>query len=247
MWLQGRFFMSKDSPEVRQKLTLRIWRAVLSGAAVGAASFLEGQLLVTHAGVRPAMWGQLLAALPSSVGALPAGGQADAVADKLRSDLVAAAATCRETPPGSSPKAPPLACPGLARDPVYDAGPERGGKGVGGPYWTDFKILEAIGASEGGELGGGGGAGPLSKVTQVVGHSAADCDVAEWADCQPIRGTHHALAVDGAMYWGNRAYLELTAWPGSGGGGPEFISHTKLPDGTWQRRYLDAGRCGLPL
>ena len=52
------------------------------------------------------------------------------------------------------------ACPML--HPIFSAGPERGGLGIGGPFWTDFGVLENI---SGGKL--------ASRFLQVVGHTIA--------------------------------------------------------------------------
>lgn len=276
-WLQGKFKGSNDPPAVRWALTLRIRDAVVQGRAVGAASFLGGQLLATHAGVRPAMV-EVLAGLGTRAAAaettpggdrggsgggsregssdaeavppkvnnglgaaapqpvMSATAMADAVTHALRTAVEGCAANPRPQP--SAGRSPPLSCPALDRGEVFAAGPERGGRSMGGPFWTDFSVVAAIAP---------GSAPALEAVTQVVGHSAADCDVADASACQPIRASPFALAVDGAMYWGNRAFLEVTA--GSAGGpAPTFVSHTRQRDGTWLKRSLAKGpQCGREL
>ena len=187
-----------------------------------------------------------------------------------------------------SPPTLPVVCDEALDAELFEAGPERGGSSIGGPFWTDFRVVKDAWKEEDAEkagsawLGTGGGAlrvmagavgdalvgwagagagsaapkatsgdhdyddhnssssssssssmmeknrrhhhhhqNLLGAVTQIVGHSAADCDVKDDPEgCQPIRSARRSLAVDGAMYWGNRAYLELTA-------GGHFMSHTK--------------------
>ena len=89
---------------------------------------------------------------------------------------------------------------------------------------------------------------PSFLLPQVVGHTAAQCDVggAEGRACQPVRASSRAVGVDGAMYWGNRAFLELTV--GGGGAAPAFVSRTLQPDGTWLARSLTRGpACGQEM
>lgn len=126
-------------------------------------------------------------------------------------------------------------CPEL-RNPIFGAGPERGGQGIGGPFWTDFSVISKISSND-----------EVSKFIQIVGHSAANCDVLENPKCQPIRTTEYAIAADAAIYWGNRAYLELLVHDGDDAW-VTFVSHTKQRNGLWLARNLTNGKkCGRPL
>ena len=311
MWLEGRYFMSRDSPPGRAALTLRIREAILSGVVVGAAALANGQLLVTHAGMRRPMLTHLqqrmsrnndemevpmgTAGGPTGHNNKLVGEDVHKIADMIRQDLVSAATRCHPRKQNeigarsyeevqrrrqrSSPHPSPLICEKDAFvDEVFSAGPERGGDGVGGPFWTDFSVvkdswrvsekgkakylhasqknlaaaIDAVGEwffgqdsrdwnveekdkwkgrtsdlnSSPNSTDSTGCAvanenNLLACVTQVVGHSAARCDVHEDPyGCQPIRSAPRAFAVDGAMFWGNRAYLELTTEG-------HFLSHTK--------------------
>lgn len=262
------------------------------------------------------------------------------------------------------------ACGGPGGDPLaeglFGAGPERGGRGFGGPFWTDFSVVEKIrpppykglvsilglggsdagaaisgcsdagaatsvardasGKGDGGTAMGTPGDAPggasstdggpawgrdlLGSLVQVVGHTAAPCDVlppgaapvratkkasplaalisplspggggsggSAWDDgddegalpCLPIRPAPAAVAADGAMLWGNRAFLEVvpaaanaalvggaTQAPSSSKAPSQqetpwrFVAHTLRPgaqgsEGAWEARDLTAGpSCG---
>ena len=47
-------------------------------------------------------------------------------------------------------------------DPLFEAGPDRGGSDIGGPFWTDFSVLTK--AAEQREAS-------FAQIVQVVGHS----------------------------------------------------------------------------
>jgi hypothetical protein len=67
----------------------------------------------------------------------------------------------------------------LPSEELFEAGPERGGRHIGGPFWTDFKVLQKEydqqHASSSG-VSGGSGTGVEGDVAmemmQVVGHTA---------------------------------------------------------------------------
>ena len=96
---------------------------------------------------------------------------------------------------------------------AFDAGPERGGKRIGGPYWTDFSVLK-------GQKRWRAPAWPPPSaeaeafehtVVQIVGHSAARCTLESDPRCSPIQVTEGlaSIDVDAAMYRGGRAFLSL--------------------------------------
>jgi hypothetical protein len=98
---------------------------------------------------------------------------------------------------------------------VFEAGPDRGGEGLGGPFWTDFHtILESAETTD-----------VPPTFIQIVGHTMAWCynprierelqvypgdDVAE-CGMGLIRATPQldTICVDGGMYAGGRAFLEI--------------------------------------
>ena len=86
----------------------------------------------------------------------------------------------------------PMPC--SLKSPIYSAGPDRGGNGIGGPYWTDFRTLKAIGEYT--------TSSPWPFI-QVVGHTA---------DPGNIRFSKGlaAICIDGGMQYGGRTYLEIT-------------------------------------
>jgi hypothetical protein len=96
---------------------------------------------------------------------------------------------------------------------AFDAGPERRGSGIGGPYWTDFSVLK-------GQKRWRAPAWPPPSaeaeafertVVQIVGHSAARCTLESDPRCSPIQVTEglSSIDVDAAMYRGGRAFLSL--------------------------------------
>ena len=109
MWLEGRYFMSRDPPSGRAALTLRIREAILSGMVVGATALADGQLLVTHAGMRRSMLTHLQQRISRNNNEIEAQQQAGRltghnnmlvgedvhqIADMIRQDLVSAATRC---------------------------------------------------------------------------------------------------------------------------------------------------------
>ena len=82
-------------------------------------------------------------------------------------------------------------------DLVYSAGPERGGNQVGGPYWTDFSVLEKAHALEATK------AEPsFLPFVQVVGHTV---------EVNEVRSTVGlgAVCTDAGMMYGGRAFLTI--------------------------------------
>jgi hypothetical protein len=102
---------------------------------------------------------------------------------------------------------------------MYEAGPERGGSGIGGPYWNDFSVLQKQATSS-----------PFgNNFIQIVGHSISPCymrdDPTSFKGCSEglIRATSDlsAFCVDGGMYAGGRGFLEITSEG-------HFVAHEKL-------------------
>ena len=103
---------------------------------------------------------------------------------------------------------------------IFGAGSDRGGRSIGGPFWTSFDVLEEAAMKN--RL-------PFPLI-QVVGHTVAWCytkhstaiPVVEDLECSHglIRSTPNleGICVDAGIYLGARAYLEITPQGG-------FISH----------------------
>jgi hypothetical protein len=204
----------------------------LGGDGAGTA------VLFTHAGIRPAMLELLVAEILSArqqrrandtavteeeAAAVAATTTVTAfdLASHLNALLVEAVAAC--APPASdyddeaaNGEPPNDVEPGplcRLRHEIFSAGPDRRGRGIGGPFWTDFAVL--------------GSAPTVTTMTsappsaharrlrastvQVVGHTAARCTAERDASCVPIRaaGGLVAIDIDAGMYRGGRAYLVL--------------------------------------
>ena len=105
---------------------------------------------------------------------------------------------------------------------VFEAGPDRGGTHIGGPFWTDFETI----AQGNEDLTG------FTDLVQIVGHTMAYCynparpgvhPAPDQAECKYglIRPGPYMLTicVDGGMYIGARAFLEIDLLNGT------FLSH----------------------
>jgi hypothetical protein len=173
-------------------------RGVLDGTVVGSFVHRIGDqpLLFVHAGFRPKFVDQLQKTLsdPSPEG----------MARHVNDLLVKFVEKCTDETK--------LFVPCEFHDDVFEAGPDRGGKGIGGPLWTDFHVIDEAAATS----------AAVPSFIQIVGHTMAWCydpsepntypgdDVAE-CSIGLIRATKGlgAVCVDGGMYAGGRAFLEI--------------------------------------
>ena len=129
------------------------WKVDVKSGAV-RASYSDGPYFFTHAGVRPA----LLERLPtSSIGEL-----VSYLNDRLRDAVV----ECHENPVRG--RYLERAC--RFKDDIFTAGIDRGGRGVGGTFWTDWRILD------------GAAAEALPDAVQIVG------DHSHWLEADSRRG-----------------------------------------------------------
>jgi len=123
---------------------------------------------------------------------------------------------------------------------LYEAGKERGGSNIGGPFWTDYSIIEDDAYN--------GAFKP--DIIQIVGHSMAYCYDPRNPDVHPpesqaecslglIRPSTNlrSICVDGGMYAGARTYLEITP-------DKHFRTHQLNSDG-WAMRDLTQHFCNL--
>lgn len=209
MWAEGDFrFASRTETESVRRQSVATWLEEVTNGRVSAA-FAAGPILFTHAGLRPTM----LAALQSVDG--QAHVAASALAAFLNQQLLTAVRACRGRPPCTF------------AHPVFSAGPDRGGTGIGGSFWTDFSVLTSADCLPPG-------------VVQIVGHSAARCSAAKSVACEPVRFRPDlaAICVDVGLsqaYAANRAYLSVRH--GS------LVARTKGPNGHWRDRDLTAEFC----
>ena len=200
-WLQGLYHMrhpKADTREVVEEIVLDLKAGILDGRQQAAfvLSLGDVDILFIHAGLRPEMLEYLQTKLGNS--------SAPAIAEHMNSIL-------QEHTRG---------CPGFGRrcpydDEIFQAGPDRGGDGIGGPFWTDFSVLERAEMS-----------GSLARhLIQVVGHTVSECyrnyrgneehPPVDSIGCQKglVRRTKNlnAVCVDGGMYLGARTFLQISA------------------------------------
>lgn len=84
---------------------------------------------------------------------------------------------------------------------IFEAGPERGGNHIGGPFWTDFRVLQHEFESHSPTPSLTSSVPPLHMM-QVVGHTAQPGSFRSNGDLS-------ALCIDAAMYTGTSTYLEI--------------------------------------
>ena len=111
-------FRDAHPREAARIASVRIWRSEVEAGAV-QAGFAVGPFLFTHSGFRPSMLRRLQRRTP------------DELAAHVNDRLTRALQTCVETAGTAS-------C--SFRDDVFSAGPDRGGRGVGGTFWTDWGV-----------------------------------------------------------------------------------------------------------
>jgi hypothetical protein len=172
MWYQGSFRYAHDTgdpPSVRGRLVSNWTDEILSGQVLGA--WATGPLLFVHAGLRPAMLDRLMRS--SGGGGSFSSWHANAtlasvVAGRISGALAATVARCAGTSEQTSPTR--RGCFKLSdelHDGLLSAGPDRGGRGLGGPFWTDWYVLRSaeptsswlMQEEEGGGAGVGAGVG----------------------------------------------------------------------------------------
>ncbi len=200
-WLQGAYHMrhpEADTYEVVQEIVLDLKQAILEDRQHAAYVHKIGNMsiLFIHAGLRPDMMSYFDRKLDNV--------SADSIAHHMNQVLIDH--TTR--------------CPGFGKrcaydDEIFEAGPDRGGRNIGGPFWTDMSIIEK--ADMDGQL--------HTDFIQVVGHSVADCykmyrgtlehPPPESTGCEKglVRRTKdmNAVCVDGGMYLGARTFLEISS------------------------------------
>lgn len=132
-WLEGFFHDRNKQFDTKSKvadIVTRMKGDILSGYVMGAYAhkFNDTPFLFVHAGLRSKMltyitdnYRHIDVADPSSIAAL------------INTLLVEAIHACG---PGLAP------CQQYLTNEIFNAGPERGGVGIGGPFWTDFSVLQ---------------------------------------------------------------------------------------------------------
>jgi hypothetical protein len=249
MWFQGAFRYAHDAddpPHARSRLVADWTDEVLTGRVRGA--WATGPMLFVHAGLRPEMLDRLMlrGSLNDDVGftrlasPLPNASLASRVADRISVGLAAAVAKCATA--NETTTLTRRRCLKLSdHDGLFSAGPDRGGRGLGGPFWTDWSVLRRAEPTTSGMImgteeerkgdqwiwpptrltRGSDGASVLepsesNSFIQIVGHTPARCSARDDKRCEPIRARSDlaAIVTDAAIsahYGGNRAYVTVPA------------------------------------
>ena len=200
-WLTGQLSYRNKKSDTKEKVDVLIklmMEEIKSGAVKGAHALdtAEGlSVFFVHAGLRPEMIDLLRQTVPALTGKTTATGSSDNT-EVEEAHVLASYINAKLLDDINS-------CQGAARcklgDIIYSAGPERGGNQVGGPYWTDFSVLEK---AHGAEV-----AKPEPHFTpyvQVVGHTVGMNEI------RATRGLG-AVCTDAGMMYGGRAFLEIDA------------------------------------
>jgi hypothetical protein len=225
-WLTGQLSYRNKKSDTKQKveaLVTLMKEEILSGAVKGAHSTVKDglPLIFIHAGLRPEMISKLRETVPTLKNPSGNGEESALIAEYINQQLLKDVQSCGR---------------GMALckldDVVYSAGPERGGNQLGGPYWTDFSVLEKAHSTQVEQEDG------LTDFVQVVGHTV------ELNEIRATRGLG-AICTDAGMMYGGRAFLELVDG--------RFITYEKEEsrrkvaatafDAKWYRRDLTALAC----
>lgn len=171
----------------------------------------EVPVLFVHAGYRRSMVQYTL----SHYNKPPA--TADGIASSLNALLKSSTHDCKDNSQACS-----------LSDMAFQAGPDRGGSGVGGPFWTDFKVFveEAESSS--------GGFDTLVKddpdIMQVVGHTAKPSNIRYTKNMRSI-------CIDAGMVYGTSSFLEISTT------GKFYIHIVNNNAGQWVQHDLTAVYC----
>jgi len=232
-WLEGAFHMRNQVADTSEKvfaLVAKMKQQIINKSLVAAHTVTRSggvDLLFVHAGYRPAF----LATKQNQ--------SAAALSEHINSLLIEQTQQClkMESDTGRFVK-----CAYNGEE--FEAGPERGGKHIGGPIWTDFKVLEAAAVE-------------ASSTTlnvpfiQIVGHTAAHCYddndhslPAEIKHCDGegfVRATKRleAVCVDGGMYMGTQSFLMIDT-------NNNMLAYEQhgFDGGEWIARNMNEAVCG---
>jgi hypothetical protein len=228
LWLTGDYRYSSanfDTLSIRSNIVADAINQILDGSLLGAFStdFNDIPILFTHAGLRVKMFDNLVTrSTKGSVGSV-----VSAVSSQLSNFInekvrAATASSCTNSSSQSQLNAEGLLLKcSFNNYLLFDAGPERGGRGIGGPFWTDFSVLEKEDFIS--------RYSPALPFLQIVGHTIQNRRV-------KVSSNFSAICVDVGMYMGGRAYLRMFSNRGS------IIANEKKGD-IWHERDLTDAMC----
>jgi Calcineurin-like phosphoesterase len=241
-WLEGSFHNRNeisDTKEVTTAVVNKMKNSIQEGEIRGAfAHRVKGlPLLFVHAGLRPAMTSLILRNIESRgvTSNSDSSSMHQRLVDYINNKVLQVLSQCLDTS-GTSESSPtgPKKC--RFGDPLFAAGPERGDqRNIGGPFWTDYSVLEAVGK----ELLVENSNTTLTPFVQIVGHTIHRGKVKH----SSLLGS---VCVDAGMYIGGRAFLEITP-------DARFISYEKSlkdatqsgPSSNWMRRDISSAVCDV--
>ena len=192
LWIQGdtrdRNRLT-DTPEKINDILADMKARVLKGAIKGAHHYLMGNqsVVFVHGGIREDMARYLLKhAQPPHDDHKPA---AVTLVNTINKQLVDAVKKCEHHT---------LVC--RLTSEVFEAGADRGGDRIGGPFWTDFTVLEKESQDRQQNQDGDF---IVTSFIQVVGHTARKNLFRHTVDFT-------AMCIDAGLYQGSKFYFEIT-------------------------------------
>lgn len=183
-WLEGLYHdrnKKTDSLEKCKAITNKLRQGISNESIIGSyVRDMEGvPLMFVHAGFRK----EMIDFMKKKYSITGTANELSYYTNKVLKDVIV-----------KQSEASVISLPRGPDDELFEAGPERGGRRIGGPYWTDFRVLQQEGLS-------GHSEAPFSMM-QIVGHTAKRGS---------FRGSEgmSALCIDTAMYTGMSTYLEI--------------------------------------
>lgn len=192
-WLEGDHHMKNKKFDTDSHIaTVRssLYHGVLSRNILGAyvLTFNSLKILFTHSGLRKAMmtwiWNQLKI---TDIGP-------HEMENYINKEVFDIVSNCQLSPPTCH-----------FRSPLFDAGPDRHGQGLGGPFWTDYSVIQKESPSLNWPWNPSRDWNSSIPFIQIVGHTPAQGD--SWK----IRSSANlaSICVDVGMVFGGRGYLHL--------------------------------------
>ena len=211
LWLEGEFWMRNqdtDTPSVRSAVVKRMKKGILNGDIKGSFSHrIQGvPLLFVHAGLRSGMIEYITqiivrgsSDLPISLASfnLKSYNSHDIIGRFINDIVIQTIMKCQDSIDDTSHSVNSSTITSKTckfSHPIFEAGPDRGGVGIGGPFWTDYSIL--FNNEESSSL-------PVTQFIQIVGHTIHRGKITY----SKFMGS---ICIDAGMYIGGRAFLEIS-------------------------------------
>lgn len=243
LWMQGHFdYKNKkfDTDKVIQEVLSSIKRNIMSGNIMGSYYFKHNNVkfLLTHAGVRAKMYDYILSQLQLQIADMGNGHRNSnidipfLISSYINRATKSIVNACSMRPNNGKPAGTinSRSCKGFESNELYLTGMDRGGSRIGGPFWTDFSVLQQEASSMLNLSTIGRPDFYLSDTVQIVGHTP---------DVGRIKISRYltSICVDVGIFMKGRGYLTIEP-------DGRIIAMEKAPsDKMWRARDLIASIC----